>query len=400
VIRFFLIAVVLLTMSGCNYYNRYVKKGFPIDEKDQVIVFAKKHSTGGPAITTDVDNVVVKTAAINQAKVGSRVHVEGYQSSAIAVVDNAVIVGDPTGDIFCVDKYNLGRVIWKSSVKTDDRISTGIHIEASSDVIFITANNSYVFALNKKNGDLIWKTKIMGATRGPILNDNNRSIYVLTNENRVYSLDYKTGNVLWLTQAIETRLKDISSPSGLITNDNFLLLNPNGDINFFNKKNGFNIKTINKGDTDGAAHGLPSDILAVPGSDKFVVLYNGTISSVSSDGRALWTHPIRASMKIVVTKTNVLAVDNNDVIYSIDIGTGKILWQNKINNKIRGLAWHRENIFVFVKKGSVLTLDPRSGVCRGRVIVDNNIESQPAIAEDTIYMYNSRKARIYSLNIF
>ena len=180
------------------------------------IVWRNSTVTPVRATPTLVDNKVIVLTLDNRTLVfekenGSLIwEHQGIQNTTsiigepkIAVDGNLVLVPYSNGDIFALNLIN-GRELWKQTsvnIEKSETSNSFSDINANpvilKSIIVIASTSGKVFAMNKKNGNLVWE-QYLNTTQTPLVNGNN--IFIIHNNKELLNLDLKNGKIRWVTE--------------------------------------------------------------------------------------------------------------------------------------------------------------------------------------------------------
>lgn len=166
----------------------------------------------------EMENEFVQALAVKDGKrawstrVGKVGKNEGPQypgSRSTPTVDGDLLYAlGSDGDLACVEKAN-GKVRWSKNLRTDFGGKPGNWVYAESplvdgDVVVCTpgGSNATIVALNKKNGETIWKSAVPGGEQAAyasaiVVDFGGVKQYVQFLQKGVVGVDAKTGKFLW-----------------------------------------------------------------------------------------------------------------------------------------------------------------------------------------------------------
>ena len=111
------------------------------------------------------------------------------------------------GDIFALNLIN-GRELWKQTsinIEQSETSNSFSDINANpvilKNIIIVASTSGKVFALNKKNGNLLWE-QYLNTTQTPLVNGNN--IFIIHNNKELINLDLKNGKIRWITEILKS----------------------------------------------------------------------------------------------------------------------------------------------------------------------------------------------------
>ena len=197
----------------------------------------------------------------------------------VAVDGNLVVVPYSNGDIFALNLIN-GRELWKQTsvnIEQSETSNSFSDIDANpvilKNIIIVASTSGKVFAMNKKNGNLLWE-QYLNTSQTPLVNGNN--IFIIHNNKELINLDLKNGKIRWITEILK---------------------------NFSNEKNNLWLTPVL----------INNQLVAVGGNKSLLILspYNGELEKEIS------LPSIPATSPIVVKKKIFLMLKNSEII-SID----------------------------------------------------------------------------------
>ena len=257
-----------------------------------------------------------------------------------------------------------------SKIKNFDQLELEITFH-NDDIIFFD-NKGAILKFNNET-DLIWKknyyTKVE-QKMGPILEleNNGKNIIVADNFSKYYMLNNLTGEQIWAKDNLAPFNSQIK-----IYKDKFFLIDFSNTLRCFSLVDGkelWNIKTEN---TLIKSQKKLSMVIV----DE-VIYFNNSIGDISAvelnRGELLWQIPTQSSLiyesafsletsDIITDKKTLFFSNNKNQLFSIDIATGTINWENKVNSNIRSLIID-EFIFTISIEGYLIVTEKNSGNIR------------------------------------
>ena len=202
---------------------------------------------------------------------------------------------------------------------------------------------------------------------GPILEleNNGKNIIVADNFSKYYMLNNLTGEQIWAKDNLAPFNSQIK-----IYKDKFFLIDFSNTLRCFSLVDGkelWNIKTEN---TLIKSQKKLSMVIV----DE-VIYFNNSIGDISAvelnRGELLWQIPTQSSLiyesafsletsDIITDKKTLFFSNNKNQLFSIDIATGTINWENKVNSNIRSLIID-EFIFTISIEGYLIVTEKNSG---------------------------------------
>jgi outer membrane protein assembly factor BamB len=271
-----------------------------------------------PSVTSDALYVGDFANTFYQINRSSGELVQQFVGAKNRYVGDSLVVGDtilaPSADhyIYSLDlqfnqnwKFETNGAIWAQPV------SDGTNV-------YVASMDHFLYALNLKTGEKIWKVDAKGAIVGTPVLDENGVLYLASNGNIVMAVDSKNGAVKWerpLTSAVW---------SGMVVLDGTLYFGDlQGAFHAFKTEDG---SSIWKTDVNGAVIAKP----AVLPEGLVVVTESGSVIQLSFDGTKIWTkdftnaklysNPVVTSDKVIIA-----AVGAEQLLYALDF-SGNQVW--------------------------------------------------------------------------
>jgi len=291
---------------------------------------------------------------------------------------------------------------------------------------------------------LIWKKNYYSKSEkksNPILQFANNGKYLIIADNlaKYYMLDIQTGNLVWAKDNLAPFNSQIK-----IYKDKFFIIDFSNTLRCFSLKDGkeiWNIKTENN--LIKSQKKLSMVII------KDTIYFNNTIGDISAvelnEGELIWQIPTQSNLiyqsafsletsEIISDSNNLFFSNNKNQIFSINVETGNVNWENNVNSNVRpvlidnylisvslegyliitdktsgnilrvtdmfknfkskdrinikptGIAIGLKNIYISTNNGRLLVADILSGKIISTLKIDNDIISEPFIQNDNLFL--------------
>ena len=215
-----------------------------------------------------------------------------------------------------------------------------------------------------------------------ILEDN--IIYVSDNIGYLYAFDYKMQKVLW---AKNTKVPFRSNLK--IYDDKLIAANQNNNLFFFKKDTGDIVKLIPTEET--LVNNQFVNNLAITEKDTLFLNSYGSLYSINNDlikinwfvnlNQTLDLNPsnLFISNQLVISNKK-LAVSSNKYLYVIDVDTGSIIFRKNFSSIVKPVIT-KENLFLITRNNLLVSLDLKNG----------NIVYSRDINEEISEYFNTKK---------
>jgi len=273
-----------------------------------------------------------------------------------------------------------------------------INFIVSKNVLYISDNLGYLYALNLVNNSIIW-AKNYGIPFRSNLKLVNNQIFLANQDNVIYSINSDTGKKNWQFATSLTFLKsDFRNNFALdLINNNLFFLNTSGELYSINYQTQninwvLNFKNASlAGDTEL----FLSHPLALKGNNLIVSTEKSLLSYNILTAERNWILPSEPIFKPVITSNYTYTILKNGLIISVENISGKVFWSKNIftyiiNNDIRkfgniiDLKIVNGEINIYSSNGYLLALNHKSGK-----FISITKFSKSGIASEVFYLNNN-----------
>jgi len=283
-----------------------------------------------------------------------------------------------------------------------------INFIVSKNVLYISDNLGYLYALNLDNNSIIWAKNYGIPFRSNIKLTNNQ-IFLANQDNVIYSINSKTGTKNWQFATGLTFLKsDFENNFALdLINNNLLFLNTSGElysIDFVTQKVNWVLNFKNPS-LDADTELFLSQPIIIK-DNNFIITTEKTILSYNSlTGARNWRLSSEPIFKPIITKNFVYALLKNNLLICLDNISGDVIWsknilkdidKKKVINKFRSVADFKiinSKINIYSKNGYLLSFNPNDGKLNSLSKVSKNgINSEIFFLNDNmLFLGNNNK---------
>ena len=283
-----------------------------------------------------------------------------------------------------------------------------INFIVSKNVLYISDNLGYLYALNLVNNSIIWAKNYGIPFRSNIKLTNNQ-IFLANQDNVIYSINSKTGTKNWQFATGLTFLKsDFENNFALdLINNNLLFLNTSGElysIDFVTQKVNWVLNFKNPS-LDADTELFLSQPIIIK-DNNFIITTEKTILSYNSlTGARNWRLSSEPIFKPIITKNFVYALLKNNLLICLDNISGDVIWsknilkdidKKKVIKKFRSVADFKiinSKINIYSKNGYLLSFNPNDGKLNSLSKVSKNgINSEIFFLNDNmLFLGNNNK---------
>ena len=320
---------------------------------------------------------------------------------------NEVIYFDGEGSIFKLDN-NLN-LIWKKNyyTKKEKKLSPLLYFGYNEEKLIVTDNLSYLYSINLKDGELIWKKKNDASFNSQIkvLSDKFYAVD-LNNILRCYSLE--NGKQIWIYKSENTFIKSKKVLSLIIEDEKVVFINTLGDINSIDSNTGeliWQTPTQNNFILEDSFSNLYSD-LVVSGNKIFISNNNNEMFSLNlSNGLVDWVQKINSIITPSIVDKIIFTISNDGYLFLINKESGKIIRSTSIKREIKkfndknlpivGFVIAKDKIFISLNSGKIIKINILNGIVDEIIKISGDSISKPFILNKKIYFITENSLILY-----
>ena len=338
---------------------------------------------------------------------------EGQLIASPVVVNNQIFTIDAEAKISALD-VKTGQVLWQKTLAPpeEDYGTMGGGLGYAFGVLYVTTGFAEVIALNAKNGDLIWKTKVNSPIRAaPTIFKNY--LFAVSISNELYAFDIKRGKLLWNHLGIAESANLLGGAAPTIGGSVVIVSYSSGELIALQIENGRIIWTNSIRATrrldplSSLAH-----IRGQPIVDRgFVILTANSGRTMAIDlrtGEQIWEIQVGSGNDPWIAGDNVFITSNNNELLCISRKTGGIRWKTQLpkfkdeKDKEGPIFWSGpvlagKRLLVGGSNKQVLSISPFTGQILNHIKGSGPIFIRPIVADGIVYIL-SDNAKLLALH--
>ncbi|MDC1129133.1 PQQ-like beta-propeller repeat protein [Candidatus Pelagibacter sp.] len=322
---------------------------------------------------------------------------KNYEPELIFESDNLIFF-DKKGSII---KFNSNsKKIWEKNYykKNEIKLKPLLTLGKSSKILIVADNISKYYAINLKNGNLLW-SKYNSSPFNSQIKVHNDKFFIIDFNNILRCISIKDGSELWNIKTSNTFIKSQKKLSIIIVKNILYFNNSAGDITAVDINNGsmlWQIPTQNSSIYEDTFLLKTSNIVA---NDEMIIFSNNRNEFYSIDvmtGSLKWKQNINSSVQPSIVNNLIFTITNEGYLTIIDGKTGNIiritdvfhLIKKRKRNKIKpvGFVVAKENIYLTTDHGRLIVVDIKLGKTKSIIKIDNNKVSRPFILNKNLYI--------------
>lgn len=324
--------------------------------------------------------------------------------SAPIFADGIVYTQDSKGTVFAFDFQTKERLFKQKLQKSDsENASNGVGLALEGSFLFALNGNGSVFALNSKDGKILWKQDLQIPLRvAPTVGSD--ILFVQTIDNRLFALDFSDGHEIWSynISSEDTILAGGAAPAYDHKKEIVVAAFSNGEVTAFNSKIGYPLWSNNLVNTNFSNTALINAIKASPVIDGGVVFAvgnnNRTMAVHLENGDILWTRSIGGTNTPLIVDDALFLLSNNGTLFALDKETGEEIWSEDILSDIdpdkdgiylSGPLMINSELFITASNGSIYTFNPQNGSKTGSFNIDEDVPFSPITADKKLIFFTN-----------
>ncbi|MDA7713956.1 PQQ-like beta-propeller repeat protein [Candidatus Pelagibacter sp.] len=421
--KLLLLSTILLLLNACSLDT---KSGIWTEKKDLVLentkstqVFVKEEileKEFNPNLEVSLESKIINNSfANNLTNNNGRINYDGelkkvskYKFSKIANFEyyepelifdnNNIVFFDKTGSIIKFDSNS--DIIWKTNYynKQEKKLRPVVTFAKNSETLIIADNISKYYAIDLKNGDLLWSRYNQSPFNSQIKTYKDM-FFIIDFNNVLRCISIKDGVELWSVKGNNTFIKSQKKLSIIIIDEALYYNDSVGNITAINIKDGnmlWQTPTQNSTIFEDTFLLRASNIIA---NQEMIVFSNNKNEFYSLDlitGNLRWKQNINSSLQSTIINDLIFSITNEGYLVIINAKNGNIIKItdvfSSINKKKRlkinpvGFIVAKNNIYLTVDNGRLFVIDIKNGKTKSIIKIDNNKISKPFILNQNMFL--------------
>ena len=311
---------------------------------------------------------------------------------------NNIIFFDNKGTILKFD--DKSRLVWKKNhySKLEKKLKPVLQFANNKKFLIVTDNIAKYYAVDLKNGNLIW-TKTNEAPFNSQIKIYNDKFFVIDFLNTLRCFSVKNGKELWNINTESTLIRSQKKLSIVIENETLYFNNSLGDISAVNIDKGellWQLPTQSSLIYQSAFSLETSDLISDSKSLFFSNNRNQFFSVDLASGSFNWENKVNSNIRPTVIDNLLFTVSIEGYLVILEKKTGNIIrvtdvfknFKNKNRNKIKpsGFIVGKKNIYLSTNHGRLLVIDTLTGQTISTLKIDNQKISRPLILDKNLFL--------------
>jgi len=424
VIRFLSTLLLILFVASCslNKKSTFWTKGKKISrEKQKLIkVLFKDEKVQETELNTNL-KINLKEKAVNSSFINNlnnnngRINYNGKLKSIsrfkfskienfdqfepdIIFSNNNVIFFDNKGSILKFD--NSSKLIWKKNhySKSEKKLKPILFFAKSKDTLIIVDTIAKLYAMNIKTGELLW-SKNNSADFNSQVKVYKDKFLVIDSKNILRCYSIKDGSEIWNIKTERSLIKSVKKLSLLIKDNIVYFNNSIGDVSAVDIENGelLWLTPTHNTKVTGQSFFTKSSVLVAHNNSIYLSNDKNEFFSVDvKTGIINWQHKINSILTPTVVDNLIFTVTMKGFLVVIDTQQGNIVrktdifkqFKKKKRSKIKpiGFIMGSKNIYLTTDHGRLLVIDVSLGKTISMLKIDNEKISRPFILNKNLYI--------------
>ena len=305
---------------------------------------------------------------------------------------------DNKGSILSFDEKS--KLVWKSNnySKEEKKIGPLITMSQKNGLIIVADNLTNFYALNAKNGNLLWSKKNVSSFNSQI-KILKEFFFILDSNNTLNCFSLKDGEKLWSYSTEKPFVNSSKKSSIIIKNKSVVFSNSLGDITALDIEDGkllWQISTLNSRIFEDVMNLNTSSLVEHENSIYFSNNLGNFYSINLDSGSINWVQKIRSNIKPTILNNLIFTISLDGYLFIIERNTGNILrvtdlsyqsnFKKKISTNATGFVLNYNNLFISTTNGNLLVVDIKTGKINDILKIDNGKISRGFIHNQNMYL--------------
>ncbi|WP_110968053.1 outer membrane protein assembly factor BamB [Pseudomonas huaxiensis] len=308
-----------------------------------------------------------------------------------AIENDRIYASDVTGVVMALDRLN-GDVVWKKDLDLPVSGAVGV----GYGLVTLGTLKGEVIALDSSTGEEKWRSRVTSEVLAPPAN-NGDIVVVQTQDDRVIGLDANTGDRRWIYESTPAVLTLRGTGAPIVTNSLAVAGLSSGKVVALDTRNGVPVweqrVAVPQGrselervvDIDGG--------LLLSGGTLYVASYQGRVAGLDLEsGRVLWQRDASSYTGVAQGFGNVYVSEATGTVEGIDERSSSALWSNDqlARRQLSAPEVFSSYVAVGDLEGYLHLLSQVDGRFVGRERIDSDgLRARPLVVGDTIYVYGN-----------
>ena len=316
----------------------------------------------------------------------------------ISFTNNGIIFFDKKGTIFMFD--NQSNLIWSTNIytKKEMKLNPVLQLVNNGNVLIVTDSIAKYYSLDLNDGKLIW-SKINKAPFNSQIKIQDDNFFTVDFENTIRSFSIKDGSENWNVKTDNSLVRSQKKLSIVIVNDVLYFNNSLGDVTAIDMNEGsliWQTPTQSSLIYENAFSLKSSDLIA---DDKNLYISNNKNQFFSVDmktGIVNWENKINSNLRSTIVENLIFSISLEGYLIITEKNTGNIIRitdifkgiKEKKRSKIKpiGFVVGLDKIYLTTSNGKLFILDTISGKTTSILKVDSEQVSRPFISNQSLYI--------------
>ena len=311
---------------------------------------------------------------------------------------NNIIFFDKRGSILKFDKNS--KLIWKKNYysKSEKKLKPILQFANNNNILVVADNISKYYALNINSGELLWSRNNFAPFNSQI-KIFQKKFFIIDYSNTLRCFSLKDGKELWSIETENSLIRSQKKLSMVIVNDLLYFKNSLGDINAVNIDEGellWQLPTQSSLINEDTFSLETSDLITDGNTLFFSNNRNKFFSIDLLTGSLNWENKVNSNLRPTLVGNYIFTVSLEGYLIIIEKNSGNIIrindlfsgFKKKKREKIKpvGFVVGTKNIYLTTNQGRLIVVDIKTGKINSILKIDNEKISRPYVLEKSLYV--------------
>ena len=297
-----------------------------------------------------------------------------------------------------------GDKVWKFNHYTKDekRTNPSLSMASKKDILVVADNISKVYAIDIKDGNLLWSNNNSSPFNSQIKIYKDR-FFVIDFENILHCYSLKDGKKLWFYKTENVLIKSQKRLSIIIIDNVVYFNNSIGDITALDFEKGNLIWQLPTQNNNIYAQSFSLKISDIVNYKKFIYFSNNKnefFSINSKNGLLNWKQKINSFIRPVVLEDVIVTVSMEGFLIFINRMSGEIIRITDVFKVFKekkradifpvGIVIGAKNIYLTTTNGRLLIIDIKTGTNKDIIKIAREKVSKPFINKNKLFLIKDK----------
>jgi outer membrane protein assembly factor BamB len=259
----------------------------------------------------------------------------------------------------------------------DTQMKPSAGVSRDGDRVFFGTYDGELVAVSLADESVLWRKTLTSEILSETGNGEGR-VAALTGDGWLTVMDASTGETLWRDKEDLPALTVRGTTAPVIVDGKVIAGFASGKVKAYNLQTGDQIWEYAVGKPEGRYEiERLTDVsgrFVIANNMLYSVAYNGTVTALAMQtGRPVWQRNISSAVGVAVQGNELVVIDQDNVVYSLNARNGSTLWQNDTlqGRDLASPVFYKDYVAVLDRGGWIHLMNRETGVTEAWTLADS-----------------------------